>query len=385
MLPCLARIFSIRSFLHTCLATLLLVLAGCANVHFEPGKTSLDDKSLVFGKILLVRSGEVAVLRASAAPIAIGDMLASGEPLALTESFEPSGRFYWSMEPGHYLLNITLSQTRGEVLSVAFTVPAKGSALYLGDLILTGTKRFDTIGGANIRDVRTTVEDNFESEKAELQKRNPALRATIARAEMRVINNGQDHQQALRRVLDQAPVCCASLRENRFEKLGMGSSRVLAAAADKGVFAFPEGKSLFAGAELPPYKEPYSIAVRSLVANSGIPFRFRVFVPTAVLLDEDFKVIQSHTAGWLRPTPASIMPPRAASLDGRIEINAANARARYLVFYTTDQLMGRSSSTTVPGILPVAGGALPIGPARSVGIVPWLGGRIEVSLSGGQK
>ena len=117
---------------------------------------------------------------------------------------------------------------------------------------------------------------------------------------------------------------------------------------------------------------------------SGIPYRFRVFAPAAMLLDSSCNVIETIDPQGLRPMPASIMPPRAASLDQSIYISARNAHAQYLVLYTTDSLLEHARLTSVPGIFLIPGGALPSGIPRLTGMEPWPTGKIDISLDAGK-
>lgn len=368
--------------LLACTLLMGMLLAGCANVHFEQGPARLEDKALVFGKIVVVRSGEVATLRPSAVPLQLATVLSGAEPLMVTESFGPDGSFYWQMAPGSYLLNVTLNGNTGEALRLAFTVPAAGKAWYLGDHAIVGNYRFNTIGGANIVNAQLRSQDNFAAARAALEQRNPGLGNQAAPALAVSVAEPQAWRQMLRDALDAAPACCTSLREAKFDKIEPGASRDVQVSPERGSHGFDEGRSLFAGIELPQSREPYTIHLRSQVAPSGIPRRFRVFVPAVLLLDEQFQVVEARREPWMKATPASLLPPRAAALEGSIAIDPNRSRARYLVLYTNDRLMGGSVRTTVPNAIPIAGGVLPAGSALAT-IDPWTAGRVTVSLERG--
>ena len=368
---------------HTTLLCIALqiLLTGCANVHYEHGKTSLNDQSLVFGKIVLVRDGETGTISTFSTPVNIAPLESTAEPLLITEPLEKGGRFYWLLKPGRQLLNIVLHEPTDDIISLAFTVPDTPGAYYLGDLVLSGKKRFYTLGGANVRDVTANFTDNFDTEKTELLKRNPGLTADKV-GKLAVFDVSKDKARAafFRTVLDVAPVCCSKMSEFKLEKLAPGKSLSTEITRGQGTYEFPSGRSYFRAFELPKYTAPYSITLRSKVMPSGIPYRFRVFAPAAILLDSSFNVVETIDPKGLRPTPASIMPPRAAALDQTIAISAHNAQARYLVLYTTDQLLEHARLTSIPGVILIPGGALPSGIPRLAGMEPWPTGIVEISL-----
>ena len=92
-----------------CLLVLAPMLAGCAHVHFAEGAASLDGQALVFGRLVLVRDGETGTLGTFGTAVMITSMEAIDEPRQVTEPFDASGRFYWRLAPGRYLLEIGLN------------------------------------------------------------------------------------------------------------------------------------------------------------------------------------------------------------------------------------------------------------------------------------
>jgi len=76
-----------------------MFLAGCANVGFEHGSSRPEDKSLVFGRIVLVRDGEQAVLSSFSTSIVLRNIESGDEPRLITQSFGSDGRFFWALPP----------------------------------------------------------------------------------------------------------------------------------------------------------------------------------------------------------------------------------------------------------------------------------------------
>lgn len=364
------------------LAIVLAMLAGCANVHYEHGKTSLEGKTLVFGRITLLRDGERDVLSTFSTPVNIASLESFKEPSMIAEPFDKDGRFYWLLDPGQQVLTITLHEPTDDIVSLVLTVPDMPGAYYFGDLTLHGSKHFDTLGGANIRNVTAEFTDDFAAEKSALLQRNPGLSSQpIGKLQVADISRAPARAEFFRSLLNATPGCCKDISEFRYAKLGLNNSRTYAITRSHGTYDFPSGKSCFAAFELPEYAGPYSILLHSPSMPSGIPFRYRVFATAAMLLDDKFNVVATMETGLQHPVPAAAMPPRMASLEGMIDINAQNARAKYLVLYTTDRLLGLTQPTSVPGVLLIPGGAFPSGIPRSAGMMPWPTGKIEISLS----
>jgi hypothetical protein len=359
----------------------LLLLGGCANVHFEGSKAELANQALVFGRIVLVRDGEVGIINASGTAIALGALGANVEPKLVTEPFDEHGRFHWKLTPGRYLLSITLNQRSGDVFSLAFAVPEGSRAYYFGDLVLQGSKAFNALGAANIRDVSGRLDRNFETERAVLLQRYPQLAVPVEDLKVFDASNDRSRLEVLGMELAAAPICCKSMAEFKIQKLPPGTARVYEVSGTNGVYGFAQGRSPYLALELPKYLAPYTLTLRSQAIPTGIPGTFRIFVPAAMLLDDKFNIVASMEADLVRPVPASLFPPRAASLDGEIRISPDRASAKYLVLHTTERLLGKSQQTSNFGMVAVAGGALPIGRKKPVGLEPSITGWIEVGVA----
>lgn len=72
----------------------VLLTVGCAQVAFEQGNSRLDDKALVFGRIMLDRDGERTVVSPFSMPVAIRNIESADEPKILAQRFEQDGSFH---------------------------------------------------------------------------------------------------------------------------------------------------------------------------------------------------------------------------------------------------------------------------------------------------
>lgn len=368
-----------RLFGAAALILLMAILSGCAQVGFKPGAASPSGKSVVFGRILLIRDGEPTALSTFSTSIRIDKITATREPPLLTEPFTQDGRFYWALEPGHYRLTIPLHFT--EEFAFSFTVPKSGGAYYFGDLKFIGKKEFHTLDGPNIGDATPVFEAHFQTDKAALLKRNPPLAsAQFGRLKVVDITNEKPRLAVFRKLLDEAPICCPSFADMPFRPLQMDSSQTFGIDAAQGVYEFSTGRSYFAAFELPRTDAPYTVSIRSEPMPSGFLYTFRLFAPAAILLDKHFKVIRRIDTGLTHPVGPSLLPPRPPSLVGEIQVTASVEHARYLVLNTTDALLGFSAMGLVPGMTPIPGGALPIGSPRVLTMDAWPTGRITISV-----
>ena len=89
-----------------------------------------------------------------------------------------------------------------------------------------------------------------------------------------------------RAILNAAPICCDSLAELRFESLDVEKARFFPVNSSSQAFDFTTGKSLVRAFRLPDSLERATVTL-SAVAGAT------VFVPTVLILDEDFRVSRS--------------------------------------------------------------------------------------------
>ncbi|QID19542.1 hypothetical protein G3580_19115 [Nitrogeniibacter mangrovi] len=376
---------ALRTAVHVLrVAALAVLVAGCAHVGFEHGVSRLDDKALVFGHIVLERDGERDVISALSTPVVIRNIESADEPGLVTRSFDKDGGFAWALPPGRYQLSLALSRYASELVSYAFTLDRAGTAYYFGDLVLAGTRRFDTLGGANIRQVVPRFEDRFEAATGALRAKNPQLGAlAVHRLALRDMNDRQARALAYREALAARVPCCARLAALPFQPLSLTGSGTYRIGPGSPVFDFAEGRSRFLAWALPAATRPYTISLRSVVTPSNLPAlrRFYIFAPAVTLLDADFHVIDHRARGLFSPVPASVLPPRAASIRATLTIDGALSGARYLIVHTTPAILESEWTTWMPGFVPIAGGALPTGLAEPVSMEPAISGEIQVAVT----
>jgi len=134
-----------------------------------------------------------------------------------------------------------------------------------------------------------------------------------------------------RSVLNSAPICCDTLAELRFESLDVEKARFFPVNSSSQAFDFTTGKSLVRAFRLPDSLERATVTL-SAVAGAT------VFVPTVLILDEDFRVSRSIDSSNFVYTPAGFMEPQR--LRGRFHFDRRRggelANERYFIVFTTD-------------------------------------------------
>lgn len=362
---------------------LLWLLAGCAHVAFEHGTARLEDRALVFGRILLETDGEESVVSTFSTPVLIRNIESADEPGLVTTSFDKDGRFYWSLPPGRYQLSLVLTPYSEGVRSYAFTLAKSRAAYYFGDLRFVGKKRFNTLGGANIKDITPRMDDELDSARDEFRRRNPQLQSVpVERLLVRDMRLPDKRGDAYSEALAAVPPCCNSLAQIAYKPLAMAQSGTEAVGPQSPVFDFPQGRSRFIAWELPAYSKPYTIDLRSMVTPSGMPGtgQFYIFSPAVMVLDAQFHPVFNQEQGVFYPVPAAMLPPRSASLQAELPMTQQTASARYLLLYTTRAIIEGNWKTFMPGFSPVAGGVIPTGIPSAVQMEPAISGLVELTL-----
>lgn len=363
-------------------SSLLTLISGCASVAFEHGSSRLEDKALLFGKVALERDGERSVISTFSTSIVLRNIATPDEPGLITQSFEADGSFYWALAPGHYQVSFVLNPYSDGFKSFSFTLPKTDGAYYFGDLTFHGEKRFQTVSGANIRNVKAVFENRLEAAKSELLKQNPLLAGKpVQRLALRDMTLPAQRWVAYDDVLSEVAPCCRQLAEIAYQSLPVSRKNTYVINQASPVFDFLGGRSRFVSLELPQSATPYSVAVRSVVTPSNLPGtgRLYVFSPEVLLLDKDFKVIANRSALFV-PAPASMLPPRSASMQA--QLTAADlAGARYMVLHTSRKAIETELNTWRPGVVPVTGGVVPTGLPAPVLMEPSISGEIEVTVT----
>jgi hypothetical protein len=356
-----------------------LHLAGCASVHYSPGELESSDKRLVFGKILLVRDGEEDVLSPLGTQISLGGLESTAEPLMVLESFEKDGSFHWLLSPGRYVLTMGLNPPTGDIVTCAFTVPEEPKACYFGELRMVGRKYFNTFSSANIRDVRTRITDRFDAAAAELLRLEPGLDISdIGRIRVADISTPELRRDFFRAHLDAVPEGCGTFSQMSMERLVPGKTFSGKINGERGTFRFAEGKSYYAAFVLPDGAR--TVSIESSPFLSGIMDKLRIFAPAALLLDESFFPV-ARIESVLAPVPARLLPPKPAHLAGSIDLTQLEYRARYLILFTTEDLLRGARYGSRPGFVSIPGGAMLTGLSVPVGLDAWITGEISVEVT----
>lgn len=365
------------------LGSLLALVSGCASVDFNHGTSRLDDKVLLFGKIAMERDGERSIISTFSTSVVLRNIATADEPGLITKSFEPDGSFYWALPPGHYQVSFVLNPYADGFKSFSFNLPRAGTAYYLGDLTFRGEKRFQTVSGANIGNVRTIFEDDYTAATADLRRKNPQLTGSpVEKVTVRDMTRADQRWLAYSEVLSAASPCCRELATVAPGALPSSGKQSYTINQSSPVFDFPGGRSRFVALKLPQTQAPYSVSIRSVATPSNLPATGRLYIysPEVLLLDADFKVLARQQDTVFTPVPASMMPPRSASLQA--QLTAADlAGARYLVVHTSRKALETELNTWRPGVLPVAGGAIPTGIPSRVLLEPSISGEIEVNIT----
>ncbi len=122
-----------------------------------------------------------------------------------------------------------------------------------------------------------------------------------------------------------------TLAELRFESLDVEKARFFPVNSSSQAFDFTTGKSLVRAFRLPDSLERATVTL-SAVAGAT------VFVPTVLILDEDFRVSRSIDSSNFVYTPAGFMEPQR--LRGRFHFDRRRggelANERYFIVFTTD-------------------------------------------------
>ncbi len=359
---------------------LLLLLAGCASVHYTPGHLESSEKRLVFGSIVLVRDGEEDTLNPYGTQISLGRLESTAEPLMVMESFGKNGRFNWLLSPGDYVLTMGLNPPTGDIVTCAFTVPEASRACYFGEMRLEGKKYFNTLSSANVRDVRVRIEDRFDEAAAELLSREPGLAPPDVVISLATDISRPERRMAFFRArLDAAAEASGVFRDMPFERPVAGKAFAGKITNKAGAFPFAEGKSYFMALRLPDGAR--SVTITSHPFLSGVMDRLRIFAPAALLLDAEFLPL-ARIENVLAPVPATLLPPSPAKLAGVIDLTAVHGSPRYLILFTTDDLLRGARYGSRPGFISIPGGAMLTGLSVPVGFDAWITGEITVKVTG---
>jgi maltose operon protein len=163
------------------------------------------------------------------------------------------------------------------------------------------------------------------------------------------------HERAVNS-LRSARVCCESVAQFGYEDLGEsgGVSFKLDEASD--AFDFQTGKSYFKAFRLPQRELPYRISVRSLALGEHIK-EAHIFYPQVAVLDDRFAVVGQSDPGDFSLGKAGVGEAAAETwglpvkLEGSVLVD--NASAKYVVVFTTQEMMSGASPYEARWVVPV--------------------------------
>lgn len=132
--------------------------------------------------------------------------------------------------------------------------------------------------------------------------------------------------------LRSARTCCSSLDQIPFRPLETKKTEYFKINASSPAYGFATGKSFFKALELPNNLDRATITIEAVAGAT-------VFVPTVLILDQNFAISRAIESGQLEYTPAGFMEPQRLkgkfSIDRRYGSNLA--REKYLLVFTTSQ------------------------------------------------
>ncbi len=176
------------------------------------------------------------------------------------------------------------------------------------------------------------------------------------------------YQQAVDSLRD-AKECCQSMAEFRYEPLPEGKRVDFTLDASSPAFRFETGKSYFKVFSLPKRPFPYYVRIKSFALGETVTAA-HIFYPQLALLDEHFEVLARNDPATVFVTKAGLAETASVSwtaLGIKFEdhLPVIHPDARYVVIYTTDEMLKTvspySTVRIVPVILPGMVTALPAG------------------------
>ncbi len=154
--------------------------------------------------------------------------------------------------------------------------------------------------------------------------------------------------------LQKAHVCCESMAEFEYDQLGEGVRFNLDVSS--AAFKVPAGKSYFKAFRLPVRELPYRIKIRSFALGEHVS-KAHVFFPQVALLDERFDFIRQSAPADFVLTKTDVKEAAAETgglpikLEGSVLVD--DPKAKYVVVYTTDELLARSTPYETQRVVPV--------------------------------
>jgi len=142
--------------------------------------------------------------------------------------------------------------------------------------------------------------------------------------------------------LEQAHLCCDLLSEIDYQLITQPGKFDFTVTSQNEAFKFSTGKSFVKGIALPPADGIIKVAISSPIVSS-------VFVPTLLVLDEQYKPIQVYGEETINYDGGSLM--NVDRFFGNIELPSVyqdGRKARYLLVLTTQEAMKGTTTLTPP-------------------------------------
>ncbi|WP_019616534.1 MalM family protein [Psychromonas ossibalaenae] len=144
------------------------------------------------------------------------------------------------------------------------------------------------------------------------------------------------------RALEQAPLCCDSLSKLDYQQITQPGKFDLNVTQENAAFNFSTGKSFVQGFSLPKVNGTIKIAISAPIVAS-------VFVPTVLILDQQYKPMQVYGAETIKYDSGSLL--NVDRFFGKIELPAVFAdgrQAKYLLVLTTEEAMKGTTKLAEP-------------------------------------
>lgn len=186
------------------------------------------------------------------------------------------------------------------------------------------------------------------------------------------------YRKAVDSFIDSTP-CCASMAEFTYEPLPSEETVNFRLDEKADSFVFPSGKSYFKAFLLPNKEAPYRILVKSFALGETID-KAHIFYPQVALLDDRFTIRKQSDPGNFILRKAGLKETASVSwgllmLKLECSILVDIPAAKYLVIYTTKELMLKTNEYMEQQILPIP---VPIPGGVLIGAVP--AGKLPVAI-----
>ena len=105
-------------------------------------------------------------------------------------------------------------------------------------------------------------------------------------------------------------------------------------------FAMPSGPSRVVLLSLPAYRAPYVLTVKSFLYKRAMSFTEKIFMPTTILLDGNYRITRTVTEAELEPNRAGMV--KGPSYQATISITEAQSDERFVLIYTNGAAVGNT-------------------------------------------